>query len=456
MKITLVNPHYEEPQVLKFLGLPSIPLGFACVAASLEQAGHEVKVIDAFGEKLTTEQTIARLRASAPEVTGISCVTCNVDIGRQIAKAAQDFSMVVVGGTHPSLIPESVTDVCDVVVVGEGERAFPELVTCKSLHDVRGLVFRENGQIIRTPKRPPITDLDSVPFPARHLFPMDCYKQFGVMALATMLTSRGCPMKCSYCTISQLFPAWRGRSPKNVVDEMELLVKDYHVKGISLVDEDFLYDVDRADRICDEILRRKLKMWWGMQTRADRLPDLPFLKKMRRAGCEFALFGIESVSEQTMKDLNRHLSVDAIVRAFKVCKEAGMRTAGSAILGFPGETEADALATVRFVKGLDPSYVFFGVPTPFPGTVFHEQCEEKGWIKERNLLKYTIMSPIIETEQISLTTAAKILHQAYRSFYFRPRYLVRRMIYELSRLDIDTLKGFMKWSMAAFFDTKRW
>jgi len=456
MKITLVNPHYEEPRVLRFLGLPSIPLGFGCVAASLECAGHDVEVIDAFGEKLTTERTIERLREAAPDVTGISCVTCNVDIGRRIAEAAKQFSMVVMGGTHPSLIPESVADACDVVVIGEGEESFPELLSGKPRRAIRGIAFREGGHLVGTPSRPQIADLDSVPFPARHLFPMDRYKQFGEMSLATMMTSRGCPMRCSYCTISRLYPSWRGRSPENVVDEMELLIRDYHVKGISLVDEDFLYDLDRAEAICERILTRRLKFWWGMQTRADRLPDLSFLRRMKKAGCEFALFGIESVSEQTMKDLNRHLSIAAIRRAFRVCRDAGMRTAGSAILGFPGETEADALATVAFVQELDPDYVFFGVPTPFPGTKFHLDCQANGWIKETDLLKYTIMSPIVETQSISLVDAQRILHRAYRSFYFRPWYLIRRLCHELSRLDWHTLCGFMKWSLASFFDTHRW
>lgn len=456
MRVTLVNPHYEEPQVLKFLGLPSIPLGFACVAASIEQAGHHVTVIDAFGEKLNTKQTIDRLKETEPEVTGISCVTCNVDIGREIGQAAKNFSTVVFGGTHPSLNPESVFDVCDVVVIGEGEEAFPELLSGKDWHEIQGIVFIENGEVLCTPERPQIVNLDSVPFPARHLFPMDRYKQFGVMALATMLTSRGCPMRCSYCTISQLWPIWRGRSPNNVVDEMELLVKEYHVKGISIVDEDFMFDPERVEKICDEILARGLKFWWGMQTRADHLPDVSLLKKMTAAGCEFALFGIESVSEETMRGLNRSLSVDTISYAFEVCKKAGMRTAGSAILGFPGETIEDAKATIKFVKEMAPDYIFFGVPTPFPGTAFHRECERNGWIKERNLLKYTIMSPIIETEQISLKDAAKILHKAYRSFYFRPHYLAKRIFYEISRLDKETLSGFIRWSLKGFFDTKRW
>lgn len=458
MKVTLVNPHYEEPEVLKKLGLPSIPLGYAIVAAMIEKAGYEVEVIDAFGEKLNTAQTIERLKASKPDITGITCVTCNVDIAKEIATAARNFSMVVMGGTQPSLDPASVVDYCDYVVVGEGEETFPELLAASDKKQVKGILFKKNGEIIQTPPRPVKENLDEFPFPARHLFPMDCYKQFGVMLLGTMLTSRGCPRGCVYCTISQLFPRWRARSPKNTVDEMELLVKEYGCKGISIVDEDFLISKERAERIAEEIMRRKLKVWWGMQTRASNLsqPDLALLKKMRKAGCEFALFGVESARVETMKKLNRDLPHQVIFNAFNLCKKAGMRTAASSIICFPGEVEEDALYTIDFIKKLDPSYVFFGVPTPFPGTKFHKACVEQNLIKEKNLLKYTIMSPILATEKISLEKAGELLNKAYRSFYFRPTYLLRRMFYEIRKLDWDTLKGFMVWSIQSFFKSLKW
>jgi len=133
-----------------------------------------------------------------------------------------------------------------------------------------------------------------------------------------------------------------------------------------------------------------------------------------------------------------------------------MRVAVSSILGFPGETIADAKATVSFVLKLDPDYVFFGVPTPFPGTRFYESCEKEGLIKEKNLLRYTIMSPILETEEIKLEDGKKLLNYAYRKFYFRPIKMLQRVILEVKKLDKETFKGFFKWSFGGFFDSQKW
>ncbi|HLP62216.1 MAG TPA: radical SAM protein [Candidatus Deferrimicrobium sp.] len=456
MKVTFVNPNYEEPRVLKFLGLPSIPLGFSIVAGCVEKAGHEVTVIDAFGYKYSVAQTIAELKKTKPEITAISCVTCNVDLGIKIAQAARTFSRVVIGGTHPSLMPESVIDYADIVVYGEGEETFPDILSGKKLADIPGVMYKSDGKIMKTSPRPPIKDLDTLPFPARHLFPMHKYKQFGTMLLATMLTSRGCPHRCSYCTISRLYPQWRGRSAENVTSEMEFLVKNYKVKGISIVDEDFLVESQRAYDICDGIEKKNIKVWWGMQTRVDRIPEVDTLKRFNAAGCEFVLFGVESSRERTMKNLNRDIPNHKFIEAVKKCREAGMRVAVSALLGFPGENEEDILNTIKFVLELGPEYVFYGVPTPFPGTDFYRYCRDNDLIKEKNLLKYTIMSPIIETGDISLKQSRKLLNKAYRQFYFRPVYLSKRMVYELRKLDKDTLKGFIRWSLGGFLDSRQW
>jgi len=426
------------------------------LAACIENAGYDVSVVDAFGFKYSVEQTIEEVKKTKPDITGISCVTCNVDYGIKIAQEVRKFSKVIMGGTHPSLVPESVVDFADVVMYGEGEETILEVLSGKNLREIDGVIFKENGKIIKTSPRKPIDNLDTIPFPARHLFPMHKYRQFGTMHFATMLTSRGCPMRCNYCTISHLFPEWRGRSPENIVDEMEQLVKQYNVKGISFVDEDFLVDMERAFKICDEIERRNLKLWWGMQTRADRVPDIDTLKRFNAAGCECLLFGVESSKEMTMKNLNRYISNNMFFDAVKKGKESGMRVAVSSILGFPGETVEDVKNTIEFVLKLDPDYVFFGVPTPFPGTRFYQQCKESDIIKENNLLKYTIMSPIVETDLISLKELRKLLNQAYRRFYFRPIHMARRMFFELKKLDKDTLKSFVKWSFGGFIDSKRW
>ena len=460
MRVTLVNPDYPIPENLKYLGMPGIPLGLGYIASMLLEAGHQVSVVDGFGELLSVPETIERVRETDPEVVGISCVTANVDWGKEIARALRPQARVFIGGVEPSIHPLWVVDECDVVVQGEGEHTVLELLSGKDWSDILGITYRDpqTGQIVQTPPRPQIEDLDALPLPARDLFPLHSkrYRMFGTVPFGTISSSRGCPMGCVYCATSRLYTRWRGRDPIRVVDELELLINEYDTRMVAFVDEDVMFDAERVDRICDEVLRRKLRLYWGIETRVDRVRDLDLMRKLARAGCGFVFFGVESVSQKTLQSMKKRIVPTDTERAFQLCRQAGVRTVASTIIGYPGEDEADAMATVEFCKRIGASYAFFGLPTPFPGTPFRQQCEENGWIVERDLSRYNVMTPIIDTPQLPYEKAAPLLRRAHLSFYFRPFYVLHRILYELTRLDRHTLADFVRWSLITFARTKSW
>lgn len=460
MRVTLVNPDYPIPENLKYLGMPGIPLGLAYLASMLLGAGHQVAVVDGFGELLTIPQTIERVQETQPEVVGISCVTANVNWGIEIARALRSQAQVFMGGVEPSNNPKWVVDACDVVVRGEGEYTILELLSGKDWRDIRGITYRDpqTGQIVQTPPRSMIEDLDALPLPARRLFPLDSkrYRMFGTVPFGTICSSRGCPMGCVYCATSKLYPRWRGRDPIKVVDELELLINEYDTRMVAFVDEDVMFDAERVDRICDEILRRKLRLYWGIETRVDRVRDPDLLHKLARAGCGFIFFGVESVSRDTLRSMKKRIVPSDTERAFQLCRKAGIRTVASTIIGYPGEDAGDAMATVEFCKRIGASYAFFGLPTPFPGTIFRQQCEENDWIVERDFSRYNVMTPIIDTPQLPIKEAVPLLRRAHLSFYFRPFYVFQRILYELTRLDRHTLADFVRWSLATFIRTRSW
>jgi radical SAM superfamily enzyme YgiQ (UPF0313 family) len=225
------------------------------------------------------------------------------------------------------------------------------------------------------------------------------------------------------------------------------------------VDEDGLISTKHMREMCDEIIRRGLKVRWGCDARVDRLNDLELLQHMAKAGCGFFFHGVESANDETLARMHKggNATAEQTRKAFAIAQKAGIRSVASTILGFPGEDRPNAEATVQFLKEIKATYAFFGVPTPFPGSTFGNMCEKNGWIKVRDWEKYTVMNAIIEWPGgPSLLEQTEMIDQAYKAFYNRPGYWVGRMMYELPRLDWPTIRAFMLWSWESFINTFKW
>jgi anaerobic magnesium-protoporphyrin IX monomethyl ester cyclase len=433
LKITLVNPPYP-PSVHSHP--PFIPLGIAYIGAIAEKTGHEVTVIDCQAEKLTYETFRSRITQNQSDLIGVTATTLLYKSAMKlitIAKETQPEAVTVLGGSHGTFWDENALkeySSLDLVVRREGEQTFIELLdklqNQSSLSNVSGITYRQEDKITRTPDRPFIKDLDSLPFPAHHLLPLKHLKHNGKI-LFPLISSRGCVYWCDFCSTVRMFGrAYRMRSPKNVVDEMQLIHDKYGVEQVTFYDDAFTVDRNRVIEICDELHSRKLRMIWDCGTRVDMV-DRELMKTMHSAGCFAVWLGVESGSEAILGAMNKRIKLDQTRRAYKTAHDVGLMTIANVVLGFPGETEQTALETIRFVKELDPDDVGYYIATPYPGTPMYDQVKEKGWLRVTDFDKYDTAGPTFETPWLSMEKLAEIRYKAYQQFYLRPRYVLKMM-----------------------------
>ncbi len=432
MKITLINPPYP-PNVHSHPAF--IPLGLAYLGAVAEKEGHQVNVIDCQAEKLTTELFRARISKEKPDVIGITATTLLYKSAMNLINIAREIhpdAVTVLGGSHGTFWDENALKEypsLDIVVRREGEVTFIDLLNKLggNLSDVMGITFRKkDDSIVRTPDRPFIEDLDALPFPAHHLMPIDSLKRMGKI-LIPLITSRGCVYWCDFCSTVRMFGrGYRWRSPKNVVDEMQLVHDKYGVTQVTFYDDAFTVNRDRVLKICQELHDRKLDMIWDCGTRVDMV-DRELLKTMHDAGCIAVWLGVESGSEAILGAMNKKIKLDQTRVAYKTAHDVGLMTIANVVLGFPGETEETAKATIRFVKELNPDDVGFYVATPYPGTPMYEQVIANGWLRVTDFDKYDTAGPTFETPQLSMEKLAELRYKAYQQFYLRPGYVLKMM-----------------------------
>ncbi len=432
MRITLVNPPYP-PSVHSHP--PFIPLGIAYLAAVVEKKGHEVTVIDCQAEKLTYETFRDRISRISADVIGVTATTLLYKSAMRlitIAKQVQPQALTILGGSHGTFWDENALKEypsLDLVVRREGEQTLIELIETLqakgSLSKVLGVTLRDSaGNIVRTPDRPFIKDLDELPFPAHHLLPLSSLKRMGKI-LFPLISSRGCVYWCDFCSTVRMFGrAYRMRSPKNVVDEMQLVHEKYGVDQVTFYDDAFTVDRERVIKICEELRARKLKLMWDCGTRVDMV-DRELLKVMRDAGCFAVWLGVESGSEAILDAMNKRIKLNQTRLAYKTAHDVGLMTIANVVLGFPGETEQTAWETIRFVKELNPDDVGFYVATPYPGTPMYDQVIKNGWLRVTDFDKYDTAGPTFETPWLSMEKLAQIRYKAYQQFYLRPSYILK-------------------------------
>jgi anaerobic magnesium-protoporphyrin IX monomethyl ester cyclase len=276
--------------------------------------------------------------------------------------------------------------------------------------------------------QPWIKDLDSLPFPARHLLPMDKYTILGKKStIGNIISSRGCPFYCTFCESSLLFGRmFRARSPKNVVDEMKQLINEYHPKTIEFSDDLFTLNMKRTETICDEIRRRGLDIPWACSSRVDTV-SRSLLRKMKKAGCILIYYGVESGSQRVLNLMRKHIKIEQIIKAIKWTKEVGIEILASFIIGFPGETREDMQKTIAFAKRLDVDYAQFSFATPYPGTELYQMAKEKGLLLTEDWSQYTAGKPVIAVDNSTKDDLTKLLKKAYQKFYLSPKLLLRHL-----------------------------
>lgn len=348
-----------------------------------------------------------------PQLVGVTCVTLNYPIARRMLKVCKAFDphvFTAIGGPHVTFALEETlfqSRWIDAIVIGEGERTLVELARAvaedKDIHLVPGIAFVDGGTVVKTSPQAPIENLDQLPLPARELLPMARYRALGTPC--TVITSRGCPFSCIFCSGRRMFgPKVRFRSPGLVVDEIEKLQRDFGLAKINIVDDTFTLNHNHTQAVCEEMLRRNLKIKWSVFARVDRISqDLAQL--MNRAGCEWVLFGVESADEGILKTIRKGFTPDEVRRGVKIAAEAGINVFNSFIFGLPGESQDTALKSLAFGDELYHKYgakYGFHMLSPLPGTELYERAKDYGIrILSRNWARYNANEPITETATMS-------------------------------------------------------
>ena len=316
------------------------------MAAVLDQNGFEVKIIDCPVNHYNHEKLRAELSAFQPALIGTGSMTPTIESALKCAQVAKEVcpdTTVVMGGPHATFSDKEVLTnekTVDVIVRGEGEQTLLELAqrptTGQKFGDIKGITFRKDNQIIQTPTRPFIQDLDALPLPGYKFLPIEKYF-VSKRKLLPIITSRGCPYACSFCVASQMFgQRFRARSPKNVLDELEWLQNEFGAEGVAFQDDTLTFDRKRAIEICDGMIERKLNLHWGCGTRADVVTK-EVLEKMAKAHCDETMFGVESGCKSMRAVLKKGVTNEQIENAIRWAKAAGMFVTVSVILGYPAK-----------------------------------------------------------------------------------------------------------------------
>ncbi|MBE6498277.1 MAG: radical SAM protein [Methanobrevibacter sp.] len=438
MKVTFLNPPQTNSKY-KFLGVVAPSLGIGYMAAVLEQHNIDVDVLDASALELTYEEIGEEILKRNPDIVSISALTPTIGVALDSAdkiKQVKPDTIVVLGGYHPTFEYKSVLEEesVDVVVRGEGEYTLLELVRTiennGDLFNVEGLAFHDenDGSLIVTPDRPIIENLDELPFPAFHLFPMEKYRILNITTnVATIITTRGCPMQCSFCSSAALHGhKLRRRSVENVVNEIEMRLMEQNIDTIAFMDDTFTLNKRFVKEFCSEIKKRDLKFWWGCTSRVDTL-DRDLLQTMKDAGCITIFIGVESADQQMLEKMNKNITVSKTENAFKLAREVGIRSIASCVIGMPEDTIKSMKQTIKFVKKLNPNYALYSLATPYPGTRFYNETFKKNLINIKDWSKYTLINPVLKTVDCSSEELRKIQKKAFIGFYLRPNYLIRQV-----------------------------
>ena len=434
MRILLARPPRRDP---RDAGLCVPPLGLAYVAASLREAGYPVEILDAYVLNWSWRRFEAEVARRRPDVLGLSAMTPVADVAARAARLCRPHARyIVLGGPHPTAVRTRVFEELpelDAAVVGEGEHIAVALVGWwaggASGDPPPGVLLPDPSAPFR--EATPEPDLTRLPLPARDLLPVGAYRYLFATrrGFGTMITSRGCPFRCSFCDKSVGGSRWRARPAAHVVDEMQAMRQQHNIRFINFYDDNFTLRRSRVEAICEEILRRELDVEWKCEGRVDGV-DVELLRLMRRAGCRVVAYGVESGNPETLALLRKDITVEQSVAAFAATREAGLRSLAYMILGAPGEDARAVQRSVAFCRALGADYVQFSSLTAMPGTPLTAQHDGPvGSVRnplDSDLARATLTD--LPPEELD-----RLMRQAWSGFYLRPR--------PLRRLAVDAVRS---------------
>ena len=432
------------------VGTPNYPnLTLATLAGSLLEK-HDVKIIDLEFSSDPYKSLFNEISLYRPNMVCASANTPNyLTVRDMMGMIKKKFSSIttVVGGVHVTALPEETVkdNYFDIIVIGEGDKTLPEILSGKLLAKVPGIIYKEasSGKMVRTKKQQLIRNINELPYPAWKLFELKNYRNSRLSVrknpAGLIETSRGCAFQCNFCNKLTFGSEYRPKTPKRVVDEMEYMLK-CGFQEIHLMDDSFTQDIDRAKDVCREILSRGLKLPWSALNgvRAD-LVDLEFFQLAKKSGCWLVGFGIESGNQEVLDKVNKRITLAQIENAVRLAKKAGVETFGFFILALLGETEQSMRNTIEFAKKLPLDIAKFDICMPYPGTPYYEILRAENNLRSKDWSKYIyhqIEEPIFEHPNISWDVIRKYYKKSFREFYLRPSYILRRFLRDIRKGDL--------------------
>jgi len=430
VKIALVYPYFHPANDNSIFRFP--PLGLGYITAALQKRDFEVELVDC--TFLTFREAVKRVQRAKPQIVGFysmfSMKKTTLELALAIKQELRDC-LFVVGGPLPSWSPENFLGVFDVVAVGEGEETMTELADCIArgvkCSGVRGLVYRDGIHVVHTAAREFIENLDTLAFPPRELFDNEAYKKYYQnrvgYSTTSMITSRGCPFSCDFCSRPIFGADIRTRSVGNIVDEVEQ-IQALGYDRVWFADDCFTLNRRHLLNVCSEMVKRKVDVGWECLSRVDTM-DVEVAEGMKRAGCVRVFFGIESGNDSVLGIMNKHITTAQARHAVHAAKAAGLRVGAFFIVGYPGETDKTVLDTVRFASSLPLDYLSFTLPYPIPGTPLYERVKDKGvsiqdWEEPKNY--HLIRHKLLYAAGFSENKLKFAIAKAQAQFYGR-RYL---------------------------------
>jgi anaerobic magnesium-protoporphyrin IX monomethyl ester cyclase len=445
VSVLLINPPWKikRENIWAKIGgvLPPLSLGY--LASVLRQQGLEVEILDMNALSIPVEDLPRRLSGKKYDWIGITATTNLINNAYRLAELARSQwpeARIVMGGVHPTVLPDEVLtfEAVDYVVRGEGETTVAELVSGVSPENISGLSYRADGQVVHNPDRDHIPDLDTIPFPAYDLLPVGQYIPalggYKRLPAISVITSRGCSGSCTYCN-NFFGRRVRKRSSENIIQELKLLIDRFGIKEIYFFDDSFTEFPSKVKELCERMIQERLDLTWSCFTRF-QLVNEDLLRAMREAGCRHISYGIESADPEILRGINKPTDLDKVREVISLTHKVGIETLLGFMLGLPGETRETMEKTMQFAVSLDPDMVLFDITTPFPGTQMFRWARDKGYLKTEDWSEYDLYTVIMDLPTISESEIRDFYSRAHRRFYLRPGYLVRRLFKTRSWLDL--------------------
>jgi radical SAM superfamily enzyme YgiQ (UPF0313 family) len=418
------------------------PDWLAYATAVLEKYGHEAKLVDMVANNQTKDDLPSLIKREEPDFVVLDSTTpsiySDIECAHIVKQELGSRVRVMMVGPHISVLPEetlmAARGAIDVGCISEYDYTVKDVVEgYQTLEKIRGIAYYQDGKVFINPPRPFIENLDELPFPAWHHLDLMKYFDGGKLyPYIDIISGRGCPNRCTFCLWPQLMHGlrYRLRSPRSVVDEIEydiqLLPRVLKGGEFFFEDDTFTADKERAIQLCEEIIRRKLKITFSVNARSDSA-DFSMFKIMKKAGCRELLVGFESGNQEILDAVNKNITIEQSYKFMELAKKAGLEVHGCFVIGLPGETEETAFKTVQFALALKCDTVQFSGAVPFPGTKFFQMADERGWLKTYDWRKWLgdgEQRGVVDYPSLSEERINYYVDLGLKKFYFRPWYMI--------------------------------